>query len=189
MMAIYGLFVSTHRDEFPTPLSSAPCKITFYNDASVRRFGKAVYIIAVIPLVNVGLLCTFLIGFVWLTSWIVTLAVVSVNQAQLLTTILTTNKVPRYNISHRAAHLVIFNVLWLFVCTGIILAVSTTTEILLFGYTDSQSVGSFGGLLALALLLVPTETFFRELYHVLVSEERRDQVEGKFWAWFSSIIF
>ncbi|CAE6383762.1 unnamed protein product [Rhizoctonia solani] len=67
----------------------------------------------------------------------------------------------------------VFNFFWLFVCGIIIFAIGITTEILLFVNTDSQNVWSFGSLLALILLVVPTETFVGEAYSMMVPDELR----------------
>lgn len=150
LLGVYGYYVSTNRHSFPTP----PCNIPLFNHAGFRMFARVVYIIAMIPIVNVGLLCVLLVGTVWMMSWVATY-------------------LSSQNSSKRSVSPLVFNFFWLLVCVIIIVSIGATTEILLFTYTDGQNVWAFGSLLALILLLVPVETFVGELYSVLAPEAWR----------------
>ncbi|CAE6444107.1 unnamed protein product [Rhizoctonia solani] len=150
MLGVYGLYVSMNRDKFPKP----PCNIPLFNDAGFRVFARIVYIIALIPILNVLLLCVLLVGTVWVMSWIAT-------------------RLKDPELRGGSVSPMVFNFFWLFVCGIIILAIGITTEILLFVNTDSQNVWSFGSLLALILLVVPTETFVGEAYSMMVPDKLR----------------
>ncbi|KAG9092536.1 hypothetical protein FRC07_011637, partial [Ceratobasidium sp. 392] len=62
VLGIYGYYVCTHRDAFPAP----PCPISVFDNDKFRTFAKVIYIMAMIPVVNVCLLGSFLVGSVWL---------------------------------------------------------------------------------------------------------------------------
>ncbi|CAE6434677.1 unnamed protein product [Rhizoctonia solani] len=149
-LGVYGLYVSTNRDKFPPP----PCNIPIFNNAGFRMFARVVYIIALIPIINVMLLCMLLVGTVWAMSWVAT-------------------RLKNHDEQEKSVSPMVFNFFWLLVCGIIILAIGITTEILLFVNTDSQNVWSFGSLLALILLVVPAETFVGELYSMMVPENVR----------------
>ncbi|CAE7144855.1 unnamed protein product [Rhizoctonia solani] len=150
LLGVYGLYVSMNRDKFPKP----PCNIPLFNDAGFRAFARVVYIIALIPILNVILLCVLLVGTVWVMSWIAT-------------------RFKHPELQGNSVSPMVFNFFWLLVCGIIILAIGITTEILLFANTDSQNVWSFGSLLALILLVVPTETFIEEAYSMMVPDKLR----------------
>ncbi|KAF8710899.1 hypothetical protein RHS03_02531, partial [Rhizoctonia solani] len=150
LLGVYGFYVSTNRDKFPEPL----CKIPVFNEPGFRIFARVVYVIAMIPIVNVLILCGLLVGTVWVMSWVATL-------------------LRNHDSKGRTVSPMVFNFFWIFVCGIIVLAIGVTTEILLFANTDGQSVWSFGSLLALILLVVPAETFVGELYSMVVPEKVR----------------
>ncbi|KAG9122463.1 hypothetical protein FRC07_001132 [Ceratobasidium sp. 392] len=52
VLGIYGYYVCTQRDRFP-PI---PCHISVFDNAGFRMFAKVVFIVAMIPVVNVCLL-------------------------------------------------------------------------------------------------------------------------------------
>ncbi|KAH7340137.1 hypothetical protein B0J17DRAFT_307188 [Rhizoctonia solani] len=150
-LGFYGLYVSTNRDKFPRP----PCDVPIFNNAGFRIFARVIYIIALIPIVNVMLLCGLLVGTVWVMSWAAT-------------------RLGSHDSKGKSVSPMVFNFFWLFVCGIIISAIGVTTEVLLFVNTDSQNVWSFGSLLALILLVVPAETFIGEAYTIMVPEKLRN---------------
>lgn len=124
-------------------------------------FARAIYIIAMIPIINVILLFVLLVGTVWIMSWIPT-------------------HLRSHNLGKLTVSPVVFNFFWFLVCFIIIVSIGTITEILLFTYTDGQNVWAFGSVFALILLLVPAETFVGELYSVLAPEEWRHSLKTSF---------
>jgi hypothetical protein len=152
LLGVYGFYVSTHRDKFRQLDPS--CRIPVFNEHGFRIFARVVYIIAMIPIVNVLLLCGLLVGTVWVMSWVAT-------------------QLGGHESKGRSVSPMVFNFFWLFVCGIIVLAIGVTTEVLLFANTNGQNVWSFGSLLALVLLVVPAETFIGELYSMMVPEQLR----------------
>lgn len=143
-MGVYGYYVSTNRQSFPP----TPCNISPFSNGGFRMFARVVYIIAMIPVVNVGLLCALLVGTVWALSWIATY--LRDRHAQVV-----------------AFNPAVFSFFWFFVCSIIALVITITTEAILFAGTDGQNIWSFGSLLALFLLVIPAETFVGQLYSTL----------------------
>jgi uncharacterized membrane protein len=131
--------------------------MSVFDDNGFRIFAKVVYIIAMIPVVNVVLLCIILVGSVWLISLIAT------------------------HLSHHTTGMrvspLIFHFFWFITCGAIAVALGTTTEVLLFTNTHSQNMWTFGSMLALILLVVPAETFIGELYSAMASEPLRRRLK------------
>ncbi|KAG8769111.1 hypothetical protein FRC12_005165 [Ceratobasidium sp. 428] len=154
VLGIYGYYVCTHRDAFPPP----PCPISVFDDDTFRTFAKVIYIIAMIPVVNVCLLGAFLVGSVWLVS--------------LCATYLSNHHTRKGSVSP-----LVFHFFWFLCCGAIAMALGITTEVLLFTNTNSQNMWTFGSLLACILLLVPAETFILELYSAIAPEPVRNRVK------------
>ncbi|QRV86793.1 hypothetical protein RhiJN_14811 [Ceratobasidium sp. AG-Ba] len=150
VLGIYGYYVCTHREAFPPP----PCPISVFDDDKFRLFAKVIYIIAMIPIVNVGLLCVVLVGSVWFIS------------------LCATHLGSHYS-RGKAISPLVFHFFWFLCCGTIAMILGVTTEVLLFTNTNSQNMWTFGSLLAFILLLVPAETFILELYSVVAPENVR----------------
>ncbi|KAF8602710.1 hypothetical protein BDV93DRAFT_185927 [Ceratobasidium sp. AG-I] len=150
LMGIYGYYLCTHWAEFPRP----PCEVSPFNNIHFQQFAKIVYIIAMIPVLNVALLCIALVG----PAWIISLFATHLNDRQ---------KSRRPVVSPA-----IFNFFWLMICAAIVFGTGVTIEVLVFTNTQSQNLLTFGSLLALTLLSVPGEIFVGELYLVLTRGSR-----------------
>lgn len=154
-MGIYGYYLCTHRDEFPPP----PCSVAPFNNVRFQEFAKIIYIFAMIPVLNVALLCVALVG----PAWLISLCATYLN-----------------NRRKRGSPVVsptIFHFFWFMFCAGIVFGTAVTIEVLVFTNTHSQNMLAFGSLLALTLLLVPGETFVRELY-VVLTHDSHESVES-----------
>lgn len=144
-------------------------------------FAKVIYIIAMIPFVNVLLLGILLVGTVWAMSRLATyLRSRNAGKGDAIIHYANINEAGGDDDGGKMSvspH--VFNIFWLLVCVIIILSIGTTTETLLFAYTDGQNVWAFGSLLALTLFLVPVETFVRELYSALVPKNSQHSLENR----------
>ncbi|KAG8746136.1 hypothetical protein FRC10_006002 [Ceratobasidium sp. 414] len=154
VLGIYGYYVCTHRDAFPPP----PCPISVFDDNKFRTFAKVIYIMAMIPVVNVCLLGAFLVGSVWLIS-------------------LCATHLSNHQTQGKRVSLLIFHFFWFLSCGVIAMVLGVTTEVLLFANTNSQNMWTFGSVLACMLLLIPAETFILEMYSVIAPDPVRHKVK------------
>ncbi|KAG8767412.1 hypothetical protein FRC12_006267 [Ceratobasidium sp. 428] len=146
-LGVYGYYVCTNRDRFPRP----PCSMPIFDNGQFRTFAKVIYMIAMIPVVNVFLFGVPLFGLVWIFSTLATLVRGHYTDAKTNT-------------------LYIFNFFWFLFCGGVAIIITATTEALLFTHTDGQTLWTFGSLLAFTLLVIPLEAFIFELYWLAVPE-------------------
>ncbi|KAG8795429.1 hypothetical protein FRC12_014592 [Ceratobasidium sp. 428] len=149
-LGVYGYYVCTHRNDFPTP----PCPMSIFDNDRFRTFAKVVYIIAMIPVVNVCLFGAPLFGLVWIVSQLASRTRRAKNEM-----------------------LYFFNFFWILCCGSIGIIVIATTEVLLFTHTSGQTLWTFGSLLAFALLVIPVEAFIFELYWLAVPDANRQGVK------------